>query len=374
MRLPQIDPLRRSSQASPRSCFRSMRSEAAARAAGPARLMPETANAARGALLYDQWWSETGAPAPSSTHPAYPAAPGGTQTGSTTWRCAECHGWDYAGASGAYAAGAHRTGPGRPREREEPAAGPLRRHPGLGTPHDFGAKLRPADVWDLVAFVKAGATDTRPWICPTGAAKGDARTGGPLFTASCAGCHGADGKAFELEGGKGLGELARIDPWRTLHAIRWGVAGSAMPSMWAEGLSERGAVRPPRVRPIAHGGHGGGASPARRPSGDGLVREGHQPHLDDARLRGLPPGFGRHEPVGRPEGLLRAAVRDGESSRSRDAHEQPAPQEALLERRRPRRRPHLRLGPRTPTIRSCCAGSNRALSTTDARPRLAGAP
>ena len=240
MRLPQIDPLRVSLVASVAAFLLPLYAFGSGGESGGTgeALMPETANAARGALLYDQWWSETGAPAPSSTHPAYPAAPG-TQTGSTTWRCAECHGWDYAGASGAYAAGAHRTGVrGVLESAKSPPQVLFDAIQGLGTPHDFGAKLRPADVWDLVAFVKTGATDTRPWICPTGAAKGDARTGGPLFTASCAGCHGADGKAFELEGGKGLGELARIDPWRTLHAIRWGVAGSAMPSMWAEGLSD----------------------------------------------------------------------------------------------------------------------------------------
>ena len=34
-----------------------------------------------------------------------------TRTGASTWRCTECHGWDYVGANGAYGvAGSHYTG------------------------------------------------------------------------------------------------------------------------------------------------------------------------------------------------------------------------------------------------------------------------
>ncbi len=200
--------------------------------------LPATANAARGALLYDQWWSEIGAPAPSTTHPAYPAT-AGVQTGRATWRCAECHGWDYKGAAGAYATGAHQTG-------IVGVLGAAKRTPqalfdaiqGIGTAHDFATKLGTADVWDLVAFVETAATETSPTIDATGAVRGDARAGGPLFTANCATCHGCDGGGVELEGGKGVGELAKSDPWRVLHAIRWGVAGTVMPSMWAEGLTD----------------------------------------------------------------------------------------------------------------------------------------
>ena len=45
---------------------------------------------------------------PKGTHPAYPKA--GKQKDSTTWRCKECHGWDYKGLDGAYAKGSHFSG------------------------------------------------------------------------------------------------------------------------------------------------------------------------------------------------------------------------------------------------------------------------
>ena len=62
----------------------------------------------RGAQLYDKWWVPIKAPAPDATHPAYPAA--GKKSGATTWRCKECHGWDYIGAEGRYSKGSHFTG------------------------------------------------------------------------------------------------------------------------------------------------------------------------------------------------------------------------------------------------------------------------
>ncbi|MCP3904086.1 MAG: hypothetical protein GY715_10675, partial [Planctomycetes bacterium] len=57
----------------------------------------------RGGQLWDKWWVVTGAAEPVGDHPLYP--PAGTQTGSTTWRCKECHGWDYKGVDGAYSSG-----------------------------------------------------------------------------------------------------------------------------------------------------------------------------------------------------------------------------------------------------------------------------
>jgi thiosulfate dehydrogenase len=53
----------------------------------------------RGGQLYDNWWEALGTKGPTTTHPSYPAA--SEQKGDTTWRCIECHGWDYLGAAGA---------------------------------------------------------------------------------------------------------------------------------------------------------------------------------------------------------------------------------------------------------------------------------
>ena len=199
--------------------------------------IPPTASAARGALLYDQWWSVTGASAPTGLHPAYPVPPG-IQTGSTNWRCAECHGSDYEGASGAYATGAHQTGViGVLAGAGATPQSIFDAIQGLGTTHDFATELGTADTWDLVAFVKTGASDMSPWITSAGVAQGNVSAGGSRYATNCASCHGADGKSIDLGAGKGVGDLATNDPWLVLHQIRWGVAGTNMPSMVAAGLT-----------------------------------------------------------------------------------------------------------------------------------------
>ena len=63
---------------------------------------------AEGGRLYDKWWAEYNLEKPSTTHPAYPKA--GKKTGASTWRCKECHGWDYVGKDGRYSSGSHYTG------------------------------------------------------------------------------------------------------------------------------------------------------------------------------------------------------------------------------------------------------------------------
>lgn len=53
-----------------------------------------------GGQLYDNWMELTAGTAPSGTHPAYPQT--GSKKGKSTWRCKECHGWDYLGKDGGY--------------------------------------------------------------------------------------------------------------------------------------------------------------------------------------------------------------------------------------------------------------------------------
>ena len=73
------------------------------------------ADAARGGALYDKWWKVAGVTAtePTGDHPLWASRPdmqSNTRIGSVTWRCKECHGWDYKGVDGAYSSGSHRTG------------------------------------------------------------------------------------------------------------------------------------------------------------------------------------------------------------------------------------------------------------------------
>jgi hypothetical protein len=91
----------------------------------------ESADVVRGGRMYDRFWAEAGSE-PAIDHPLWATRPdpdSNPRTGSTTWRCKECHGWDYKGVDGAYGSGSHRTG-----------------FPGI-----FGTALTPQEVFDLLA-------------------------------------------------------------------------------------------------------------------------------------------------------------------------------------------------------------------------------
>lgn len=76
--------------------------------AGAAAAETESA-IARGGRLYDKWFTENKSAKPTGDHSAYPHK-GGRYGKDTSWRCKECHGWDYRGKDGAYASGGHATG------------------------------------------------------------------------------------------------------------------------------------------------------------------------------------------------------------------------------------------------------------------------
>ena len=63
-----------------------------------------------GGLLYDKWWKAAGVDEPAGDQALWATQSTNERDGSTTWRCKECHGWDYLGADGAYSSGSHFTG------------------------------------------------------------------------------------------------------------------------------------------------------------------------------------------------------------------------------------------------------------------------
>src|SRR3990172_16524 len=54
-----------------------------------------TGNPARGGQLYDEWWGVLGTEAPVEDQPLWVTQTTNTRSGGETWRCKECHGWDY---------------------------------------------------------------------------------------------------------------------------------------------------------------------------------------------------------------------------------------------------------------------------------------
>lgn len=214
----------------------------------------ENANQVRGGLLYDKWWKVPGVldpTEPTTTNPGF-ALTAGTRTGSDTWRCKECHGWDYKGRDGVYGPGHSRfTGVGGlvhasetdpPNELFETVKNGLA---GTGM-SPFASHLSDGDIWDIVKFIKQGIIDDSGYIDASGAAIGaNVPHGQSLFSSVCAACHGSDGKLINFGTPsipEFVGTVASENPWEFLHKVRFGQPGTAMPSAIASGWSVQDVV------------------------------------------------------------------------------------------------------------------------------------
>ena len=215
---------------------------------GPTTRLPGEvvlADVVRGGVLYSKWWKVTGAPAPTGDHPLYP--PEGLQSGSATYRCTECHGWDYKGVDGAYGSGSHYTGiegvfgsTMPPRDmfallKADPAK--------VSNGHDMDAYgMTDEDLWDVIRLVTVGTVDTDEYIDESGAFIGDALFGQFRFENICSACHGFDGTNINFgtpEDPEYVGTVAVNNPWEFLHNVRFGHPAAPMPSFellyWAPG-------------------------------------------------------------------------------------------------------------------------------------------
>lgn len=186
-----------------------------------------------GGKLYDKWFSVMpDATKPSSTHPSYK---GGKQTGNTTWRCKECHGWDGKGVNGAYSKGSHFTGI---KGVDAYAGKSLKEIVTVlkDDTHALKGILGEKEFTALSMFISKGLVDTASDIdMKTKKVKGDLIAGGKLFNGICASCHGLDGKMINFKEPPKevfVGDAARDNPWETLHKIRFGHPGSNMTSLF----------------------------------------------------------------------------------------------------------------------------------------------
>lgn len=215
-------------------------------AASPAGFV--LADAVRGGALYDRWWTVNGAPQPVGDHPLYPDA--GQQAGSATFRCSECHGWDYKGSDGVYGSGSHFTGIRgvfgttlNPRQMFD-----LLKADPLTVPNGhkmdvYGMSER--DLWDVVKFTASGVIDTNAYIAPSRAFIGDQGMGGYLYSTVCESCHGYDGKSLNFGttlSPSYIGTVANSNPWQFLHRVRLGYPGSSMPATDLLGWSAQDAA------------------------------------------------------------------------------------------------------------------------------------
>jgi len=200
-----------------------------------------------GGLLYDKWWKvDSGATEPSEDNPLWATQSSNTRSGSTTWRCKECHGWDYKGIDGAYSSGSHKTGfPGVYDAAMDNNKAQLIKilNGGNNAQHDLSDVLSDGAIASLADFLNEGLVDNSKYIdySTKKTIGANVANGEELYTNTCAACHGADGKMI-MFGDDDLKALANGNPWETLHKIRFGHPASAMPSGVKSGWSTQDSV------------------------------------------------------------------------------------------------------------------------------------
>jgi thiosulfate dehydrogenase len=204
-----------------------------------AQTLPEDASLNLGGQLYDKWWVVVEQDEPTEDQPLWSTQSTNERSGKDTWRCKECHGWDYMGADGAYGSGSHFTGfPGVFGASSMSAEALTAWLDGTTSPdHDFSV-MGEFGIGALVTFLQTETADVSPFINDDKSSTGDPAIGKTMFDNTCASCHGTDGKKLNFGGDDDpeyVGTIARDNPWEFIHKVSFGQPGSPMPSGLALG-------------------------------------------------------------------------------------------------------------------------------------------
>ena len=194
-----------------------------------AQTLPTSSPVAEGGRLYDNWIAAIGAEDMTENQPLWATQTTNERAGNDTWRCKECHGWDFKGVEGRYGSGSHLTGfPGvissAGKTPEELMAAMK------NGDHDFSSYLNDDQLGALVAFIQQ-VEDMAPYINDDKTVNGDAANGETLYASNCLACHGEDGKALDFDDGEGVefvGTVSADNPWEVLNKIQNGQPGEVM--------------------------------------------------------------------------------------------------------------------------------------------------
>ena len=192
---------------------------------------------AKGGRIYDKWWKELKLEKPNTTHPAYPIV--GKKQGASSWRCKECHGWDYKGYKGAYSKGSHKTGIKGIRNATSMSSKEIIAIL-KNKMHGYDKVMPAAALAQLANFIKNGQVDIAHYIDEkTLLVNGNKKRGKIIFNNSCKECHGSDGRNINFKTPSNpefLGTVATENPVETIHKFRNGnpntfIDGKPMPNM-----------------------------------------------------------------------------------------------------------------------------------------------
>ena len=198
--------------------------------------LPTDSPLTEGGRLYDKWWVAMGMEdPPAGNHPLWATQTTSTISGGDTWRCKECHGWDYKGRDGAYGSGSHFTGFPGVMDSASLSAAELTAwlNGGKNPDHDFSAFMEEAQINMLVTFIQEGLVDRSPYVNADKSVNGDAEHGETLYITVCIRCHGTEGKDINFgdeADPEYLGTVANDNPWEALHKGSVGQPGKTMPA------------------------------------------------------------------------------------------------------------------------------------------------
>jgi len=194
----------------------------------------------QGGRLYDKWWKALKIDAPEGDQPLWATQSNNTRSGADSWRCKECHGWDYKGVDGAYGGGSHMTGFAGVWDAQSMSAEELTGwlDGSANADHNFSVMGEEPMSW-MVAFIQDGLVD-KSFVGEGKVVDGDVAHGEALYSGTCARCHGDDGKLI-LFGDESdpefVGTIASDNPWEFSHKVWNGQPAEHMPSASALGWS-----------------------------------------------------------------------------------------------------------------------------------------
>jgi len=201
--------------------------------------LPQNDPVAMGGRMYDNWMKALSLDVPEGDQPLWATQDSNSRSGADTWRCKECHGWDYQGADGVYASGSHATGfPGifaaQDKSADEIVAVLT------AEDHDFSQFMSEDQIGALVAFIQEGMIDKTQYInADKTLINGDADAGEALFS-ECAECHGIDGTDIDFADGEEkefVGSVASDNPWEFMNKASFSQPGEQMPAGLRLGFS-----------------------------------------------------------------------------------------------------------------------------------------
>jgi thiosulfate dehydrogenase len=181
------------------------------------------------------WWEVLGVEPPEGDNPLWATQTTNTRTGTDTWRCKECHGWDYMGADGAYGSGSHATGFVGILEAASMSSDELLSWltGGENPDHDFSGLMEDYALNAMVAFMQNEMIDITAYVNADGSVNGgDPASGKTMFEGTCAACHGVDGKTLNFgsaEEPEFVGTVAADNPWEFFNKASFGQPGEPMP-------------------------------------------------------------------------------------------------------------------------------------------------